>query len=402
MSSLYATDGGAVKIGYVFNGKSKVLHLGKNFPLREGREIQRLLDLAVASKIVGESLSVAAVNGLKRLPERIRESFRRQGLFDFGGSVVGTFGDLGRLIENWDVSRDMKRHYRDAYRHLLEVYETTDALLLMDKDAAVDFADYLLRKRNCRLAEKTVYNDFNALRRLFDHAQEKGLTLYNPFQGVKAGRDAGEPSVYVSRETVDRVIDICRKPEMRLALTFARYAGVRMPSEIKDLRREDVESDRFHVRKGKTGARTIPLFPRVAAALSKYGNDNSEWVFPEVHAKAENFVYDQVKRTMLRHGMEPWPKLMNSLRASCITEFAHKNFHEVTLNAVFGNSERIRKKHYVKIRDEEIRSLIDAGNSESSKRGGTVPVDLLSQLLPLLSKEEVLRLWEDSRTYIER
>lgn len=165
------------------------------------------------------------------------------------------------------------------------------------------------------------------------------------------------------------------------------------------MRWEDIEfaSDRFYIHKGKTGARMVPLFPRVAEELKKYRPGASEWVFPVEHGTNYSRCYWSIRRAVERSGVTRWPKLLNSLRASCITEYAHKNFHEVTLNSVFGNSEAVRKKYYVKVREQEYRAMIEAGRDLSSVGDKGSALSALSELLPLLSEKDLFKLWEDAR-----
>ena len=245
-------------------------------------------------------------------------------------------------------------------------------------------------------APKTVHERFKSLRRSFRYAQSKGAIVCNPFNDVRAGKDAGTPSRYVPAETVEKILPYCVDDETRLALVFGRFAGVRMPSEIQDLKWSDIEKARFHVRKGKTGARVVPLFHRVAEELKKQER-KSEWVFPLEHRASYSRSYWNIRRAVELAGIEPWPKLLNSLRASCITEFAHQNFHEVTLNAVFGNSESVRKKHYIKVRDEEYEAMMVAGKRILRNNNTNIRFDLLKEVLPLLSKKDLLRLWENAR-----
>lgn len=63
--------------------------------------------------------------------------------------------------------------------------------------------------------------------------------------------------------------------------------------------------------------------------------------------------------TIARAGLEKWPRLFNNLRASCIMDYDDLGYSEKTLNSIFGNSERIRRKHYISFRrDKEFMTML--------------------------------------------
>lgn len=402
MSSLYINGKDDMKIGYSRNGRRFVLHIGTGYSMRQGREVQRLIDILLKSERKGKNLEEDTIRDLRKLPKEIQGKIEHQKLFEFCTGPGASMSELKAITDKETMTDSIRYNYEKAWSRLLEYCPCDLTVSDFDKSACEDFAEFL--SEDLDFEPKTIYERFKSLRRSFNYAQSKGAIIYNPFNDVRAGKDIGTPSVPVSASLIEEILPYCVDDETRLALVFGRFAGVRIPSEIQNLRWEDVEKDRFRILKGKTGSRTVPLFERVAVEIEKNRNDNSEWVFPLEHRATYSRAYWNIRRAIERAAAETgdyekfkrWPKLLNSLRASCITDYTHKNFHEVTMNAIFGNSEAVRKKHYIKVREEEYQALLEAGrllNGEKKENR----LDLLAELLPLISKKDLLQLWEKSQ-----
>lgn len=172
---------------------------------------------------------------------------------------------------------------------------------------------------------------------------------------------------------------------------MARYAGLRMPSEIRNLKWRDISETKFHIQTGKTGGRDVPLFPRVAAELRKYRAESKpkeEYLFPKTRGHANNFLSWNLLSLLKQCKIQQWPLLFNTLRASCITDQRRRGLHDELLNAIFGNSARVRAKHYVKILEDDYARL-------SGKDAGPADVpEEFARYFPMLRPEEIRELWK--------
>ncbi len=170
---------------------------------------------------------------------------------------------------------------------------------------------------------------------------------------------------------------------------MARYAGLRMPSEIRNLKWRDISETKFHIQTGKTGGRDVPLFPRLAAELQKYrAKSKGEFVFPSLRKLSPSVTAERLKALLKSCGIQPWPLLFNTLRASCITDQRRRGLHDELLNAIFGNSARVRAKHYVKILEDDYARL-------SGKDAGPADVpEEFARYFPMLRPEEIRELWK--------
>ncbi|HBT78131.1 MAG TPA: hypothetical protein DEB39_14680 [Planctomycetaceae bacterium] len=72
---------------------------------------------------------------------------------------------------------------------------------------------------------------------------------------------------------------------------------------------------------------------------------SDEYVFPTLRKYKTTWVYDRFRNALLRNGITLWPKLIHTLRANCITDYAGEGLNQVVLDSIFGNSAEIRRKH---------------------------------------------------------
>jgi len=61
---------------------------------------------------------------------------------------------------------------------------------------------------------------------------------------------------------------------------------------------------------------------------------------------------DRVLSAINASGVERWEKLFVNLRSSCITDMVERGYSEKILDAMFGNSSEIRRRHYIQFRKD--------------------------------------------------
>ncbi len=171
------------------------------------------------------------------------------------------------------------------------------------------------------------------------------------------------------------------RTELRLAVRLARYAGLRMPSEIRNMRFSDFGKIGFFVHdNSKTGRREVPFFHQLRPdfEILKHKKGKDDFVFSRQIVVAEN-LRSRFETLIRRAGFEPWPRLFNNLRASRVTELDEEGYNAKTLDSIFGNTEAIRNRHYVGFRrdvafmrmlgekSELLRDMVEAGGQPESQ-----------------------------------
>ena len=142
--------------------------------------------------------------------------------------------------------------------------------------------------------------------------------------------------------------------EWPLLVALARYGGLRIPSEIREMKWEDIHwsEGRITINSPKTEhhhggeSRIIPLFPELLPHLQEQfelADVGSVYVFSD-RIRYHTNLPTTFKKYIKRAGIEVWPKVFQNLRSSRETELAE----EFPMQAVckwIGNSQPIAMKH---------------------------------------------------------
>ena len=172
---------------------------------------------------------------------------------------------------------------------------------------------------------------------------------------------------YVRPEVVQRIIDGCPCPQWKAIIALSRFAGLRCPSEIVELRCADINWERslMTVRSPKTAAhdghavRIVPMTTELRLILQTLLNqapEGSEAVVPRLTDPTTNLRTTFMK-LIARAGYEPWPRLFHNMRASCATDWAEALPAHVVAKWL-GHSPLVAAKHYLQTRDAHFEVAI--------------------------------------------
>ena len=270
---------------------------------------------------------------------------------------------LGQYFDRIDIKSQKKRTrlgYERARRLLEEFFGKDRRLVTVAEGHADDYRAWLLK----RFAPATVSVDLRRAKQFFKQAVRRRLLAASPFEEVKCGSQRNRKrQVLVSQETIEAVIDACPNNDWRLIFALARYAGLRIPSELQELRWCDVNwsGDRFLVRSPKTehhegqGERVVPIFAELRPHLERAFDEapeGAEFVVPRAVGKENLSRY--ASQILERAGIEKWPKLFVNLRASRATEL-EKEFPAYLVDRWIGNSSKVRQDHYLVVAEDDYR-----------------------------------------------
>lgn len=145
-------------------------------------------------------------------------------------------------------------------------------------------------------------------------------------------------------------------------MALARFAGLRVPSEISHLKWQDVDFERqsLHVVAPKTehharaGHCQCPLFAELQPhfkAIRPESCDGEAFVIQRYRGSEIN-----LRTTLLREikaaGLTPWPKLFQNFRANALTDLAET--HPIHLVCRWlGNTIDVAMRHYLIIKRQE-------------------------------------------------
>jgi len=215
------------------------------------------------------------------------------------------------------------------------------------------------------LRATTIHKRLGHARQMLEDAVRLGHVSANPWKHVKQrGGDPSERRAYVPIADTVRVIEHCPNVIWKLLVALARFGGLRVPSEAFSLTWGDVdwERGRLSVPSPKTEHlgkphRVIPLFPLLRPHLEaafEQAPEGSVYVLSETwreRAKGDDGwggvnVRTTFAKIVRRAGVEPWPRLWHSLRASCESDLA-QSFPLATVTKWLGNTPSVALRHYV-------------------------------------------------------
>jgi site-specific recombinase XerD len=252
-----------------------------------------------------------------------------------------------------------QKFYKDWYKRFYRYFNKETRVCTITVSEAKKF----LACCSDNLSECTVYRGVSACITIFDYAVELRLLTDNPFKKLSYGKPTNElRQFYVTREILTKVLENCNDDFERLVIVLGRYAGLRIPSEIRKLRFCDIRDKLIFIDNDtKTGSREVPLFCEVREIFERFSGNSSDLVFPEAYQRAW-YAWQVLANAIEKSGLERWPKLFVNLRSSCITDLEKFGYSEKTLDAIFGNSAEVRRKHYLQLQKEKAYAQVLSDN----------------------------------------
>lgn len=317
----------------------------------------RVEDL-VTSQITGDAIPVDTAKWLRKLEPKLYAKLVRVDLAEPRES---------HTLESWLTAYLDERESELKPQSLKKLRQTCDKLLAFFKPSRSlssitpnEAAEWRKAIRATGASEAYTKTHSGNAKTIFREAVKRRLIDENPFQHLKAGSTAGKPTRFVSRDEIALVIEACPSAEWRLLFGLARFAGLRIPSESHLLTWADISWDRgrMTVRSPKTerhaghAERVIPidneLMPLLQARFDECSGDER---LVTTHAHKASSV--NVKTIFRRSGVEVWPKLWQTLRASCEIDWA-KTFPQFAVSRWIGHSITVSGKHYANSVPDEL------------------------------------------------
>lgn len=342
------------------SGKQKSLRLGKCSE-RAAQHALGGFERVLEAHRLGTTIHPDGVRWLEAIDDRLHERVARLGLVE-PRKVAGVV-TLGALFVGFFAGVDVKPASR------VRLKQAESALVSHFTDgrdvATIDEADaeaWRAKLKESGYSPATISRTVLYARQVFRWAIRRGMARANPFAELKAGAQVNAArAVFVSRETIAKVIDVAPNTEWRLLIALSRFGGLRVPSEALALRWSDVdwEHNRLTVRSPKTehhegkGERIVPLFPEIREHLQA--------VFDAAPVGSVNVIggyrdganlNPHFRRIVKRAGVAPWPRAWHNLRASRQTELA-ATFPLHTVCAWIGNTKAIAAGHYLQVTDAD-------------------------------------------------
>ena len=365
MGKVYKRDG-AWQFNYTMDGKQKQFYLGKRHNYMSASNVEKIVSELLECRYRNERPSPDLLQRLSSLDAKIRETIKRHGL----ECDCMYFIKLGELIDRHRLTKADKKpktieRYEAWYLEMMSYFGSDKIVSEIAPGDADLFRVWCLTGRPRRFAVATLAKGVRMCRSVVQFGVKQGFFTVNPFDGCIVGADHNdERQYYVSRETIEKVLSVCRNDRLRFAVMLARYAGLRIPSEIRYMKFSDFGTDGFYVHHNtKTGRREVPFFKELRPVFErlKAGSRPDDLLFPVRSWREDKGVWLRLLTLIDHAGVARWPRLLNNLRSSCIMDYDEMGFSQKTLDSIFGNSEEVRRKHYIGFRrDREFMKMLNA------------------------------------------
>lgn len=348
-------------------------------------EFKELVKLLSDVERFGTRLSRRDAIRVELLPLELRKKLIDNGLLK--ATLVEKIPTLSQLIKQYKltrsgVSEDARNLDQRVFNYLTEYFGEDKRIDLITPAKAAGIRHYLLKERKVgrgKLCKSSINKAISTLKPIFNFAVSCGYLLVSPFAEVKGGETTTPGrGYYVTYDEIKAAICACGEDvELAGILALARFAGLRIPSEIRDLRFTSFSASCFSEGKGifqvptsgKTGTRRVPFFAELIPymkAIQEKSKPEQEFVF-EKYRSCKN-VGTLIKKKMQKVGLNIWEKFFINQRSSCQTDKERLGWSRSVMDAVFGNTEHVRLKHYIQpMPDDDYSKLGQFGNTTGSK-----------------------------------
>ena len=344
------------------DGRRKSVRLGSMTDRQFVKIEPKIKDLATAAKL-GITPSEESSRWLATVDGELRNRLAKVGLADVRDSTL-----LAEFIESFIqrrinvVKESTILVDRLAQRSLVSFFGEKKTLLTITEGDAEDFRNFLLGNG---LSEATTRKRCQIASKICKYAVRHKLIDADPFRSVPTNSIATKHTAYISEADAYKVMAELPNCQWRLLFALSRWGGLRVGSEVRRLTWADIdwERSRFNVHSPKTehhhgrATRLVPLFHQLSGLLQERFEEAEEGelhVLPMLKKCTDAALRQHLIRAIERAGLEQWPRLWHSMRATRQTELANV-WPSFKVCAWMGNNEDIAKKHYYRVTDEDYK-----------------------------------------------
>ncbi|QDT55708.1 Phage integrase family protein [Caulifigura coniformis] len=376
MASISSDRNGTRRLQFIDKAKKRrTLYLGP-VSLKTAQTIALRVEALVTASIMGTEPDRAAAEWAAQVSDDLARKLARFGLTSERKKQEVEVVTLGLFLRDWFEPRSKAKEntkvvWAQVRRNLVGFFGDARDIATITSSEAVAFRDYLIRDQD--LGGESVKKRIQVARMFFKEAVAKKLIGENPFASVpmpKSGMRKRQRQEYVSSEIVDKLLPHCSRV-LRLYVVLARYGGLRCPSETGSLRWEDLDWQnlRMTITSPKTEAheggesRQSPIFARVLDELREWRAEapkNAVFVLDGLRTQRQAKpdwksvrLGSSLECAIRAAGLEPWPKMFNSLRGSCETDLLAMGFQNHVVAAWLGHSVKVQESNYASVRPED-------------------------------------------------
>jgi integrase len=340
--------------------KRRTLRLGR-MTKKQGLGFKAKIESILFCKASGTSPDPSVAEWLAGLDRQIADKLVEWNLVNARATSTSPalldFVD-GYIKSRKDVKPQTTTNYLQARRFIAEYFPQGKRLADVHELDAEQFRAWMVGN-GC--AENYVRTQCKNVKMFFRAAVKGRLIPENPFQGIKTGSiQIPDKLRFISSADVRKILKVLPDIEWRVLVVLSRWGGLRIPSEIHDLRWEHVnwEADRITIMVPKLARfagkdrRVIPMFPELREILQEafeQAKDGAIYVLPRLRATGN--LRTSFNKFVERAGLVPWIKPFMNLRSTRETELTEL-FPLKTVSEWMGHDAKVSLSHYQQVLEE--------------------------------------------------
>jgi len=400
MASISRDASGKIRVMFTDAAKKRrAVYLG-NVNKKHAETIKMRVETLAASVTSKTPLDGETAAWVGSIGDDLAEKLAAVGLIAERPKAITMAGLLKLYLDEKEVDNKggTKTNHRTISNDLIGYFGENADPRAITSERAKQFLDHL---RERKLAAGTVSRRMRRVRSIFAYAVKRKAITSNPFTEVKAMSVLpSERRAFLSAADTKKLLNVAT-PIWRTIIALARFAGMRCPSEVLLLKWSDVnfETGRMTVPSCKTEHipgkeyRVTPIFAELRPHLEEAFELAAEGEVYVVGTKqgddyraasqgADGWkncnLRTQMLRLIKRAGLKPWPRLFNTMRASCETDLMER-FPISAVVEWLGHSATVALKHYTRIPDElfERAAKSDALRSGASSASAGIAGDVV-------------------------
>jgi hypothetical protein len=320
--------------------------------------------------------------------------------------IAGRTGLDPKTVKKYEDARDKVVEWPEVFQ------PTTDIRTITQEQAD----RWVVKLKQSGIADASVRGFCRDLKIMFSAAVDRDLIPKSPFRHLASASIASKLNHYVSLSIALDFLDRCKSLEWRVLFALTRLEGMRHPSDTtgsveSPLTFNCVDWNQSEITFWSPKLdkwRTTPASPLVMAILREareLAADDSAPILQVV----ENNRDREFKRQLKLLDIKPWPKLFQSLRASCEIQWLMEGHPEFAVTQWLGHSVTVSRKHYANVVPREDYALFHgrasvitnglAGEEKVAHKAAHYPAETTrNDAQAVLSKKRMNRLSDDDAT----
>jgi len=381
MASISKDKNGAWILQYTLAGRRRSIWLGK-LAKKDVETFRGHVEKLVVAVKIGTAPPDATAEWLGRLDVEYYRKLASHELVppredDIAANRVTLTAFIDRyLASRTDLQPGTEKVYKQTRASLITYFGDNKPIDEITAGDASEWRLWMMRPKKsggAGLGRNTSNKRCTNAKKIFGAAVDHEFIERNPFAKLTNLTVSARAKVGVPRDVVEKILAHCPNMTWKTIVVLSRYAGLRIPSELRGLCWGHINFERgtMHVESPKTksqgkASRTMPLFPEVLPFLLAARDELL--ADPNYDPKAsplskqpvirrdrigEKNLRTAFRRICIRAGVAPWDSPFNAMRATRVTELRDTGkFSSKNIADWMGHTTAIADKHYAQTTDE--------------------------------------------------